>query len=75
MSDLSRLDEVEFDRDNYVAIGFLARYREPTRSLYALNLKQWFAWCYQRGIKPLNAQRAHIEVWERDLDDVGIRRR
>lgn len=69
MSDLQRPDDVEFDRDQYVALGFLASYREPTRSLYALNLRQWFAWCQQRGIKPLSAERAHIEVWAREMEE------
>lgn len=66
----SRPEEVEFDRNNFVAMGFLARYREPTRSLYALNLRQWFDWCNLRGIKPLEAQRVHIELWAREMEEV-----
>lgn len=70
MSDLSRLEDVEFDRDKFVAVGFLARYRQPTRDLYALNLRQWFTWCQERNLKPLNAQRFHIEVWARELEEL-----
>lgn len=59
----------KFDRNTYVAMGFLARYREPTRSLYAMNLRQWFDWCHLNGIEPLAAQRIHIEMWARDLEE------
>jgi site-specific recombinase XerD len=51
-------------------MGFLARYREPTRSLYTLNLRQWFDWCKLRGFEPLAAQRVHIEMWARELEEV-----
>jgi len=53
MSDLTRPEDVQFDKNSYVAIGFLARYREPTRSLYTLNLRQWFDWCRSHGFEPL----------------------
>lgn len=55
--------------DEIVALGFLARYRDPTRSGYAMSLKQWFQWCYDHHIDPLKAQRADIELWVRKLDD------
>ena len=66
----ARPDDVRFDRDRMAAAAFLASYREPTRALYAMNLRQWFAWCSERGITPLEAQRAHLEVWARELEDV-----
>lgn len=69
MSVPSRPEDVRVNRDEAVAAGFLARYREPTRTLYTVNLRQWFEWCYSRGITPLSAQRAHIEVWARELEE------
>lgn len=52
-----------------VLAGFLAAYREPTRTHHQLNLKQWFEWCYRRGITPVTAERAHIEVYARELEE------
>lgn len=69
-TDITRPDEVAFDRNTYVAMGFLARYREPTRSLYALNLRQWFDWCNLHGFEPLQAQQIHINMWMRELEEV-----
>ena len=66
----SRPEEVEFNRNTYVAMGFLARYREPTRSLYTLNLRQWFDWCALHGFQPLQAQRVHVDMWARELEEV-----
>jgi site-specific recombinase XerD len=70
MSLPTRPGDAEFDRDTYVAMGFLARYREPTRSLYGINLRQWFDWCKAHGIVPLAAQRVHIEMWAREMEEV-----
>lgn len=69
MSLPSRPEDQEFDRNTYVAMGFLARYREPTRSLYTLNLRQWFDWCALHGVKPLEVQRVHIDMWARELEE------
>jgi len=56
--------------EQIVLAGFLAAYREPTRSHHEVNLKGWFAWCYQRGITPVTAERAHIEVYARELEEL-----
>lgn len=66
----ARADDVRLDRDRLVAAAFLASYREPTRSLYAMNLRQWFSWCAERGMSPLDAKRAHLEVWARELEEL-----
>lgn len=63
-------------RDEMCAVGFLARYREPTRSNYGLCLRQWFQWCDDRAVKPLAAKRIHIELYARELEEVrnlGVR--
>lgn len=70
MTTLARVDDVVLERDEMIAAGFLVRYGEPTRTLYTTNLRQWFEWCAARGIAPLDAQRAHIEVWGRELQEL-----
>lgn len=49
--------------------GFLARYTEPTRSHYAMVIKQWYAWCHDNGLSPMDAKRAHVELWLRCLEE------
>lgn len=64
--DLSAADPI------HLAIaGFLARYGEPTRSGYACDLRAWFAWCDQAGLGVFEAQRPHIEVFARQLEESG----
>jgi integrase/recombinase XerD len=63
-------DDITISQDHVVLASFLASYREPTRVGYALTLRQWFDWCHQRGMRPLAAQRAHIELWARELEEV-----
>jgi integrase/recombinase XerD len=54
------------------ALAFLARYRVPqTRASYGLSLRQWFRWCADHGIDPLEATRAQIEVFARELEATG----
>jgi hypothetical protein len=66
----ARVEDVTLERDEMVAAGFLVRYREPTRNNYTRNLRQWFSWCQQRGVAPLKATRAHIEVYARELEEL-----
>lgn len=56
-------------QEQIVLAGFLASYREPTRSHHEVNLRLWFAWCEHHGIAPLNVGRAHIEVYARHLEE------
>lgn len=60
----------QLDQSEIVAAGFLASYRECTRPLYAATIRQWFSWCSERGVTPLQARRGHIEVWARELEEV-----
>lgn len=53
--------------DEIAANAFLVRYPEPTRTGYRLCLRQWFTWCAERNLHPLNAERSHIELWTREL--------
>jgi len=34
------------------AVSFLARYSGRTHSLYAYQLREWFAWCESNGVDP-----------------------
>lgn len=55
-----------------VALAFLVRYRNKlTRDSYARALKQWFTWCLNNGIEPLEAKRVQIELWQRVLEAAG----
>ena len=56
--------------DEIVAARFLSRYREPTRSGYAMSLRAWFKWCREKGLQPMLVERAHIELWARELEEV-----
>jgi integrase/recombinase XerD len=57
--------------DEIVAARFLSRYREPTRTGYAVSLRLWFQWCHSKGIQPMQVERAHIELWARELEEVN----
>lgn len=52
-----------------IRAAFLASYREATRRHYAMVIDQWYAWCTARGIDPVDAKRAHIELWARWLEE------
>ncbi len=55
------------------AVSYLARYSGPTHTLYAYQLKQWFAWCEGSALDPLvGVQRAHVELYIRGLGDGGL---
>lgn len=66
---LAPVGSTHLPREDLVAASFLAQYREPTRAGYVINLKQWFQWCSDRGISPLDAKRAHIDVFARELEE------
>lgn len=53
-----------------VLAAFLSGYREPTRTNHALNVKKWFEWCRARNLNPMDAERAHIELYARQLEEV-----
>lgn len=50
-----------------IAGGFLTRYPARTRAQYRIHLRHWFEWCAEIGVDPLEAKRAHIEMWARHL--------
>ena len=55
------------------AVSYLARYSGHTHTLYASQLRRWFAWCETNALDPLaGIQRAHIELYIRHLGQAGL---
>ncbi|WP_185748939.1 tyrosine-type recombinase/integrase [Humibacillus xanthopallidus] len=55
------------------AVSYLARYAGRTHTLYAFQLREWFAWCERNGLDALTGiQRAHVELYIRQLGDRGL---
>jgi integrase/recombinase XerD len=51
--------------------GFLAGYSGLTRQAYELDLRQYASWCHQHHLRLLQARRADIECFARDLEARG----
>ena len=51
--------------------GFLAGYSGLTREAYELDLRQYASWCHQHHLRLLQARRADIECFARDLETRG----
>ncbi len=51
--------------------GFLAGYSGLTREAYALDLRQFSAWCRQLQLRLFAVRRADIELFARDLETAG----
>jgi integrase/recombinase XerD len=51
--------------------GYLAGYRGLTREAYALDLRQFTAWCRARSVNLFAVRRADIEGFARDLEARG----
>jgi integrase/recombinase XerD len=55
------------------AVSYLARYTGHTHTLYAYQLRRWFNWSESNDLDPLiGIQRAHIELYIRDLGQSGL---
>jgi integrase/recombinase XerD len=59
------------DTERLALAGFLAGYRGLTREAYALDLRQFTAWCRTRSLLLFAARRADIESFARDLEARG----
>ena len=51
--------------------GFLAGYSGRTREAYTLDLRQFFTWCGRRGVRLFDLHRAEIELFARELEELG----
>ena len=56
------------DAERLALAGFLARYRSLTREAYALDLRQFTAWCRARSLSLFAVRRADIESFARELE-------
>ena len=59
------------DPEKYALAAFLAGYRGLTREAYALDLRQFIAWCEEHDIRLFAARRADIECFARELEARG----
>jgi integrase/recombinase XerD len=69
VSEIILFRDSDVDHLRLAIAGYLARYGEPTRSGYALDLRCYFEWCERAGLPVLEAKRAHIEVFARSLEE------
>ena len=49
----------------------LARYKGQSRAHTASDLNAYLRWCLERDVMPLQAQRAHVGLYLRWLQEVG----
>lgn len=70
-TDVAVLDPQFSDAEQYALAAFLAGYRGLTRDAYALDLRQFIAWCEQHQLRLFDARRADIECFARDLEERG----
>ena len=65
-------DPVFTDPERLALASFLAGYRGLTRDAYALDLRQFVAWCERHGLKLFSVRRADIELYARALEEAGV---
>jgi len=58
-------------QEELALLGFLAGYSGLTRDAYALDLRQYVAWCTERDTTLFGARRADIESFGRHLEALG----
>jgi integrase/recombinase XerD len=68
---VARYHPVLSDVERMTVLGFLAAYRGYTRDAYALDLRQFTAWCWQHDYLLFDVRRVDIECFARDLEDRG----
>jgi site-specific recombinase XerD len=64
-------DPTETSAEVTAAAGFLAGFSGRTREAYTLDLRQFFAWCERHRLPLLEVGRTHIELYARELEDLG----
>jgi integrase/recombinase XerD len=66
-----RADGVFSDLEQQALLGFLGGYPGLTRDAYALDLRQFAAWCQQRQLALFDVARHDIEGFARQLEERG----
>ena len=51
--------------------GFLAGYSGRTREAYTLDLRMFYRWCEEHRLGLFDLTRTHIELYARELEDLG----
>lgn len=51
--------------------GFLAGYSGRTREAYTLDLRMFYRWCDEHRLELLGVTRTHIELYARELEELG----
>jgi site-specific recombinase XerD len=64
-------DPPSADPEVVALAGFLAGYGGRTREAYSLDLRQFLAWCERRGVKLFDVRRSEIELFARELEELG----
>src|SRR5262249_2146304 len=64
-------EPVSTAQERLALAGFLAGYTGLTREAYALDLRQFTAWCQQRHQRLFQIRRAGIECFARDMEARG----
>lgn len=57
------------DRLHVAVAAYLARYKDLSRKHAATDLRAFVSWCQERGLPPLDAQRPHIELYVRWMQE------
>ena len=70
-TDVAVIDLAFSTAERYALAAFLAGYRGLTREAYALDLRQFVAWCAEHHVRLFGARRADIECFARDLEVRG----
>jgi integrase len=65
-------DQPVLDDAELAAAAFLARYSGRTLDSYRADLREFFQWAHDVGVAPLDATRAHIELYRSSLVDRGL---
>lgn len=68
------IQPAEPDAWDELAAWWLPRFKPFTQRTYATYLPRWSGWCADRGIDPLAARRADVELWLRTVADSGLSR-
>ena len=64
-------DPQETSEEVKAAAGFLAGFSGRTREAYTLDLRQFIIWCDQHHLALFEVTRTHIELYARELEDLG----
>jgi hypothetical protein len=68
---LATRDQVCSANEQMALAGFLAGYSGLTREAYALDLRQYVAWCTEYRVAVFCARRVDIECFARRLESLG----